>query len=70
MVLGDLLHADLRIVLLALQFQLDIEANNLGVREVFGLLLETGIGEGLLKGDTVDEKGFLETTTGHLLHTN
>lgn len=70
LVFGDLLHTNLRIILLALQLQLDIQTHNLGVLEVLGLLLETGVGESLLESHTVDEKGVLETTTGHLLHTN
>jgi hypothetical protein len=33
-------------------------------------LLETGVGEGLLECDTVDEEGILQSTTGDLLDTN
>jgi hypothetical protein len=37
---------------------------------VLGLLFKTGVGEGLLESDTVDEEGLLQATTCHLLHTD
>ena len=70
LVLRDLLDTDFRIILLALKLQLNVQAHNLGVQEMFGLLLETGVGECLLEGDTVDEKGVLKSTTSNLLNTN
>lgn len=70
LVFGHLLDANLRVVLLALQLQLHVQTHNLGVPERLGLLLETGVREGLLEGDTVDEQGILETTTGDLLDTD
>lgn len=70
LVLRYMLDAHLGVVLLALQLQLDVQADNLRVLEVLGLLLETGVREGLLEGDTVDEQGFLKTTTSNPLHTD
>lgn len=70
LVLGNLLDANLGVVLLTLQLQLNVETHNLRVLEELGLLLETSVGECLLESDTVDEKGLLKTTTSNLLHTN
>lgn len=70
LVLRHMLDAHLGVVLLTLQLQLDVQADNLGVLEVLGLLLETGVREGLLEGDTVNEQRFLETTTSNPLHTD
>ena len=57
LVFRHLLHANLGVVLLSLELELDVEAHDLGLDKGLGLLLETGVGEGLLEGDTVDEEG-------------
>lgn len=67
LVLRDLLDTDFRVILLALQLQLNVQAHDFGVLEVLGLLLETGVRESLLESDTVNEKRVLEATTGDLL---
>lgn len=43
LVLRDLLDTDFRIILLALQLKLDVQAHDTRVLEVFGLLLESGV---------------------------
>ena len=65
-----MLDADFGVVLLTLELELDVQANDLGVLEGLGLLLETGVGEGLLECDTVDKQGILQGATGDLLDTN
>lgn len=67
LVLGYVLDADLGVVLLGLELELDVQADNLGLLERLGLLLETGVGEGLLEGDTVYEEGVGKGTAGDLL---
>ena len=59
-----LLDPYLRIVLLALQLELDVQADDLRVLEVFRLLLEAGVGECLFECDAVDEHGVLERAAG------
>lgn len=59
LVLGHLLNADLGVVLFGLEFELDVQADNVGVLKVLGLLLETGVGKRLFKGDTVDKQRVL-----------
>lgn len=67
LVLGNLLDAHLGVVLLGLELKLDVEAADLGVLERLGLLLETGVREGLLEGDTVDEERVGQGAAGDLL---
>lgn len=67
LVLGDLFDADLGVVLLGLELELDVEAHDLGLLEGLGLLLEAGVGEGLLEGDAVDEEGFGQGAAGDFL---
>jgi hypothetical protein len=62
-----LVDADLGIVLLGLELELDVEAEHLGVLEALGLLLKTGIRKRLLEGDAPDEERVLHATAGHLL---
>ena len=70
LVFRHLLNTDFSVVLLTLELELDVQANDLGVLERLGLLLETGVGEGLLECDTVDEQGILQGTTSDLLDTD
>ena len=52
---------------LALQLQLQVQQQNLGVLEVLGLLLEARVGERLLEGDAADQLGVGHAAAGHLL---
>lgn len=70
LVVGDLLNADFGIVLFGLELQLNVQADNLGLLESLGLLLETGVREGLFEGDTVDEARLGEGAAGNLLDAN
>lgn len=70
LVVGDLLNTDFGIILFGLELELNVEADNLGLLESLGLLLETGVGEGLLEGDTVDEARLGEGAAGNLLDAN
>ncbi len=67
LVFGDLIDPDFGIVFLRLQFELDVEADNLRVLEGLRLLLETGVGEGLLEGNAVDEERVLQSTASDFL---
>lgn len=55
----DLRDPNLGVVLLGLEFELDVEAEYPRVLEALGLLLETGVRERLLERDTLDEEGVL-----------
>jgi hypothetical protein len=46
------IDSNLCVILLGLQFELDIQKSNLWVLKALWLLLETSIGEGLLEADT------------------
>lgn len=70
LVLGHLVHPHLRIVLLALEFQLHIETHNLRVLEDLRLLFKAGVRECLLECDPVDEEGILQRTACDLLDAN
>lgn len=63
-VLLGVLDADLGIFLLALELQLQIEQAELGVLEVLRLLLEAGVGEGLLECDAVNEERISDGASG------
>lgn len=56
----DIADPDLRVLLLRLQLQLDLEDDDLGVREFLGLLLETRVGEGLLEGHAAHQEGIVD----------
>ena len=66
LVLLDVVDADLGVVLLGLELQLDVEEGDLGVGVVLGLHLEPGVGESLLEGHALDEEGVLKRTTRNL----
>lgn len=66
LVLRDLLDAHLGIVLFGLELELDVEADDLGLLERLGLLLEAGVGKRLFEGDAVDEEGVGEGAAGYL----
>lgn len=65
-----MLDTNFGVILLTLEFELDVQTNNLGVLEGLGLLLETGVGEGLLECDTIDKQRVLQGTTSDLLDTD
>ena len=70
LVFGHLVHPHLRIVLLALEFQLHVEAHNLRVLEDLRLLFEPRVRECLLECHPVDEEGILQRTACDLLDAN
>lgn len=55
------------IVLLRLELQFNVEEEDFWISEVLWLLLKTGIGEGLLKGDTVDKERVPQASSLSLL---
>jgi len=55
----NLVHSNLSVILLGFQLELDVQAEDLGVVEALRLLLESGVREGLLEGDSSDEEGVL-----------
>ena len=65
-----LVQPNLCVVLLSLQFEFNVEAQNLGVLETLGLLLETGVGESLAEGDTLDQEGVFDGAAGNFLDAN
>jgi hypothetical protein len=54
-----LVYSDLSVVFLCFQFQLNVQAQDFGVNETLGLLLESGIRESLLECYTLDQQGVL-----------
>lgn len=70
LIVGDLLNTDFGIVLFGLELELDVQAHNLGLLESLGLLLKTGVREGLLESDTVDEARLGEGAAGNFLDAN
>ena len=56
LVLGNLFYADFGIVLFALELELHVQADDLRISKDLRLLFESGIGEGLLERDTIDEE--------------
>jgi len=60
-------NSNLSVVLLSLELELDVEEGDLRVFEALGLLLETGIGEGLLEADTSHHEGVGDRATSDLL---
>mmetsp|Transcript_22640 Transcript_22640/g.65168 ORF Transcript_22640/g.65168 Transcript_22640/m.65168 type:complete len:482 (+) Transcript_22640:434-1879(+) len=61
LVLAGILDADLGVLLLGLELELDVEEEDLGMVELLGHLLEAGVGEGLLEGDAaLDEEGLAD----------
>lgn len=63
----DLLNANLGVVTLRLQLELNVQRHNLGVLEALGLLFESSVTEGLLERDSLDEQAVLHASSGHLL---
>jgi len=53
----DIGDPDLCVFLLALELELYLEDDDLGIGELLGLLLEASIGEGLFEGDTRHQEG-------------
>jgi hypothetical protein len=64
------LKSDFSVISLGLKLELNVEDQNLGVLEHLGLLFETGIREGLLEADTVDELGVSGRSSGNFLNTD
>lgn len=58
------LHADLRVVLLGLQFQLHIEQRNLGILVAFRLHLKTSVGEGFFESNSRNQLRVLWNLNG------
>ncbi len=67
LVIRNLLDPNLGVILLRLQLELDVQADNLGFLEGLGLLLETGVRERLLESDTVDEERVSQGAARNLL---
>ena len=68
LVLRRVLNADLGILLLGLELKLDVQEEYLGIVELLGHLLEAGVRERLLEGDTpLDEKGLPGVPPGDAL---
>mmetsp|Transcript_77198 Transcript_77198/g.226426 ORF Transcript_77198/g.226426 Transcript_77198/m.226426 type:complete len:381 (+) Transcript_77198:378-1520(+) len=67
LVLVGVRDADLSVVLLRLELELEVEQQDLGVRELLGLLLEARVREGLLEGHALDQRGVGDRAAGHLL---
>ena len=66
----EVLHVadpDLGVLLLGFQLELYLEDDDLGVGEALGLLLEAGVGEGLLEGDPTHQEGVVDGASGDLL---
>lgn len=53
------INFDFSIISFGLKLQLDVETQDFGACEFLGLLLETGIGEGLLESYTLNKDRFL-----------
>jgi hypothetical protein len=51
-----IIYANLSIVLLGLELQLNVENGNFGVCELLWLLLETSIRESFFEANTLDEE--------------
>eukprot|EP00047_Mylnosiga_fluctuans_P001742 m.221713 g.221713 ORF g.221713 m.221713 type:complete len:557 (-) comp10637_c0_seq1:26-1696(-) len=60
--------ADLGVLLLALELELDVEQGDLGVRVLLGLHLKAGVRERLLECNTGHKRGVLERAALDLLH--
>ena len=68
LVLVGILDADLGVLLLGLELELDVEEEDLGMVELLGHLLEASVREGLLEGDAaLDEEGLADVTAGDAL---
>lgn len=65
-----LVQSDFRVVLLSLQLEFDVEAEDLGALETLGLLLEAGIGESLAESDSLDQEGVLDGAASNFLDAN
>ena len=61
---------DLGVLLLALELELDVEEEDLGLDEFLGHLLVTGVGEGLLERDSLDEERGADLSSWYLLDGN
>merc|ERR1719464_2193322 len=70
LVLRRVFEADLGILLLGFELQLDIEQEDLGIRKRLWLLLETRVGKGLSEGDAEHELRGGDTAAGDLLDAN
>jgi len=64
----DVGDADLRVFLLALELELDLQDDDLGMGELLGLLLEAGVGEGLLEGHARHQEGVVDRSARDLLY--
>jgi hypothetical protein len=63
-------ETDLSGVLFGLKLKFEVHDEHLGVLKGLGLLLETGVGEGLAEADTFNEEGISNGATSDLFDTN
>lgn len=64
------LESNFGVISLGLKLELNIEEENLRVVELFGLLLKSGVREGLLEAHTSNELGVSGRSTGDFLNTD
>mmetsp|Transcript_1348 Transcript_1348/g.2651 ORF Transcript_1348/g.2651 Transcript_1348/m.2651 type:complete len:297 (-) Transcript_1348:464-1354(-) len=70
LVQGRVFDADLSVLLLALQLQLNVEQKHFRVHNALGLLFKSCVGKCLLESNTVYEHRFCDGATGDLFDAN
>lgn len=57
LIIFGFLNSDFSVFFFAFEFEFEIQKEDFGVIEGFGLLFKTGIGEGFFKSNSVNNKG-------------
>lgn len=61
----DLLDADFGVVALGFEFEFEVEGQDFRVDELFRLLFESGVREGLFERDAADEERLFHAASGN-----